>query len=167
MPLSCQPGYLRHAIILTIVALLVAACGPDVQHPHATRAPEVIRQSKRNTCGPAALAMLLTSVGRPATEAELEQEMSPGPDGVTLTSIVAAAASRGIRLEAWRVRPDTLGSLRAPAILWIDGDHFVVFDSLTPVGAHLRDPSAGRLIVPVEGLRQRWDGTAALLARAP
>lgn len=111
--------------------------------------------------------MLLTSMGRPTTEAELEHEMSPGPDGVTLTSIVTAAASRGVQLEAWRVRPDTLGSLRTPAILWIDGDHFVVFDSLTAAGAYVRDPSVGRLMVPVEGLQKRWDGTAALLAGPP
>jgi ABC-type bacteriocin/lantibiotic exporter with double-glycine peptidase domain len=111
--------------------------------------------------------MLLTSLGRPATEAELEREMSPGPDGVTLTSIVKTGGTRGVRLEAWRVRPDELGSLRTPAIFWIDGDHFVVFDSLAAEGAYLRDPSAGRLVVSLEGLLKRWDGTAALLAGPP
>lgn len=157
----------RRSFILTIVAALVSACGNDAKHDHTASDPEIVHQSKRNTCGPAALAMLLTSMGRPTSEAELEREMSPGPDGVTLTSIVTTAASRGVRLEAWRVRPDTLGFLRTPAILWIDGDHFVVFDSLTSAGAYVRDPSAGRLIVAIEGLRKRWDGTAAMLAGLP
>lgn len=167
MLLSCHPCLARRSFILTIVAALVSACGNNARHDHAAADPEVVHQTKRNTCGPAALAMLLTSIGRPATEAVLEREMSPGPDGVTLTSIVTAAASRGVQLEAWRVRPDTLGFLRTPAILWIDGDHFVVFDSLTSEGASVRDPSTGRLILPVESLWKRWDGTAALLAGPP
>ncbi len=153
--------------MLAIIAALVSACRDRAKHDQRASDPEVIQQSKRNTCGPAALAMFLTSVGRPATEAELEQEMSPGPNGVTLTSIVTAAGSRGVRLEAWRVRPDTLGQIRTPVILWIDGDHFVVFDSLASEGAHLRDPSAGRLVVSLDRLLKRWDGTAALQAGPP
>lgn len=109
--------------------------------------------------------MLLTSVGRRTTEAELERTTRLTPEGATLTSLLEAAADRGVRLEAWRLRTDTLALIRPPAILWVDGDHFVVFDSLSGDTAFLRDPSAGRVAEPLARLRGRWDGTAALVVQ--
>jgi ABC-type bacteriocin/lantibiotic exporter with double-glycine peptidase domain len=81
--------------------------------------------------------------------------------------ILATSAEHGVRLEAWRLSADTLGQIHPPAILWIDGDHFVVFDSLSETGAHLRDPASGRAVVRMERLLQRWDGTAAVAVRPP
>lgn len=127
----------------------------------------VIRQRKRNTCGPAALAMLLAEHGVRVTEEELERRMPLSEDGVSLTSMVDAAEEYGVRLEAWRLRFDAIDSLHTSTILWIDGDHFVVLDSVTAAGVFVRDPAKGRLQWTREGLRSRWNGAAAVAVRTP
>ena len=154
-------------MLLFAVIVLVTGCERSSDRRIAMGEAGVVRQSRRNTCGPAALAMLLTHQGRPTTERELEQRMAPGPEGVTLSTLLETSARLGVPLEAWRLHLDTLSEIRTPAILWLDGDHFVVFDSVTAAGAHLRDPSAGRVIVPIDRLRMRWDGTTALVPRSP
>lgn len=98
---------------------------------------------------------------------ELEQYMQPGSRGVSLATIVMTARVYGVQLESWRLRSDALDTLTTPAILWVDGDHFVVFDSLTSAGAYLQDPAAGRILVPRDRLHERWDGTAAVLSPSP
>lgn len=127
----------------------------------------VIPQSQRNTCGPAALAMLLSSEGIAVSVDELERRMQPGHDGVSLTTIIATAREYGVHLEAWRLPAGALDTLKAPAILWIDMDHFVVFDSLTAAGIYLRDPASGRIRISRQGLSTRWDGAAAVQVRTP
>ncbi|MCU0452748.1 MAG: cysteine peptidase family C39 domain-containing protein [Bacteroidetes bacterium] len=155
------------AASLLIAVALFLDCREKASREPAANNAGVVRQSKHNTCGPAALAMLLTSLGRPATENEMERAMFLGSEGATLTSLLAASASRGVQLEAWRLQVDTLRSIRTPAILWVDGDHFVVFDSITSTGAHVRDPSVGRTVISLERLQERWDGTAALVVWPP
>lgn len=93
--------------------------------------------------------------------------MQPGDDGVSLATIIATARDFGVHLEAWRLRTEALDTLRAPAILWIDKDHFVVFDSLTAAGIYLRDPATGRIRTSKMNLAARWDGTAAVQVRSP
>jgi ATP-binding cassette subfamily B protein RaxB len=111
--------------------------------------------------------MLLSEHGISVMEWELEDQLQLRSDGVSLRSIVETADRYGVRLEAWRFRRDALDSLKSPAILWIDGDHFVVLDSVTSEGAFVRDPAKGRLKVSRQGLLARWDGTAAVGVRTP
>lgn len=126
-----------------------------------------ILQQQRNTCGPASLAMLLVEHGVSVTEKELEGQMLPGRDGVSLRTLTETAGRYGVRLEVWRFRRDAVDSLQTPAILWIDGDHFVVLDSSTTNGVFVRDPAKGRLQWSRERLYERWNGTAAVAIRTP
>lgn len=148
--------------------LLLSMCGCFGRYDEQRLGREgVIAQSRRNTCGPAALAMLLLAQGVTVPVEELEQRMRPGARGVSLATMVTTARVYGVRLESWRLKFDALDTLTTPAILWIDGDHFVVFDSLTSAGAYLQDPAAGRVLVPRGRLHERWDGTAAVLGPLP
>lgn len=164
-PMMVSSHWLARPLLAS--ALLFVACREKGSPRPRGVDTGVVRQTNHNTCGPAALAMLLASTGRPRTEAELESSMQLTSDGATLTALLKTSAAHGLRLEAWRLRPDTLRSIRPPAILWVDGDHFVVFDSLARGTAFLRDPSMGRVGVPFNELRARWDGTAALVAGPP
>jgi ABC-type bacteriocin/lantibiotic exporter with double-glycine peptidase domain len=93
--------------------------------------------------------------------------MQPGNDGVSLTTIIATARVYGVHLEAWRLHTGALDTLTVPAILWVDKDHFVVFDSLTTAGIYLRDPATGRVRTSRKSLTARWDGTAAVPLHSP
>lgn len=127
----------------------------------------VIRQRRNNTCGPAALAMVLADHDVNVTEGELERQLPMHDDGASLRSLIVAAERYGVRLEAWRLRFDAIDSVHLPAILWIDDDHFVVLDSVRTDGVFVRDPAKGRLRWTREGLRSRWNGTAAVAVRTP
>lgn len=153
-------------ILIGLTAFAGILCRSRPPEEPARDPSNVVRQTERNTCGPAALSMLLAAHGRMVPESTLAREMRPGSDGVSLSTIVTCARSHGVELDAWRLRFDTLSSIETPAILWVDGDHFVVFDSVGTGGVHLRDPSAGRCVEPLERFRLRWDGTAAV-RRAP
>jgi ATP-binding cassette subfamily B protein RaxB len=93
--------------------------------------------------------------------------MMPGSDGVSLRTLTETGGRYGVRLEAWKFRRDAIDSVRTPAILWIDGDHFVVLDSVTAEGVFVRDPAKGRLQWTRERLHGRWNGTAAVAVRTP
>ena len=147
---------------------LLSVCGCFGGHDEQRLGRDgVIAQSRRNSCGPAALAMLLSARGIFVSADELERRMQPGPRGVSLATIVTTARAYGVPLDSWRLRFDALDTLTTPAILWIDGDHFVMFDSLTSAGAYLQDPATGRVLVPRHRLHERWDGTAAVLSPSP
>ena len=154
--------------ILSFALLLIAWLGcsqPDSEL--RTDQKSVLLQQRPNTCGPASLAMILAAHGVSVTEKELERRMGPGWKGVSLALIVATADSFGVHMEAWRFRREAPEELRTPAIVWIDGDHFAVLDSVNASVVFLRDPARGRLDVSRSTFQARWNGAAAVVTRTP
>lgn len=105
-----------------------------------------VRQWNPRACGPACVATLLSTYGRPWTPDELERRCRLGARGSSLADLAAACRQYGLRARAWRAtRPAALRRLPRPFLAHLAEGHFVVVGRLQ--GSHLEvfDPTTGRL----------------------
>jgi len=124
----------------------------------------VVGQTDWYTCGPAAVATLLTFFGIPTTEKEaLElaeefmraQGFEPGAErGINALVLKQTLEAKGIPTKGFRVKPEALkdffdrGGLPIIAHLTEPQKHFVVVIGFVDEKIVLADPSWGRRIIP-------------------
>ncbi len=128
----------------------------------------VIGQTSYYTCGPAAVATLLTYYyDRPTTEAEIlelsETAMegsgkNPEERGITALALIQALADRGIQARGMRLTLTSLaeyfGNGGLPVVLHVTKPqmHYVLAVGMVGDWIILADPSWGRRIQPLDAL---------------
>ena len=119
----------------------------------------VTMQDKSNTCGPAALKMILDVHGKKVALRELEKGSNARDSGWSMQSLKELADQYGLRAEGWRLNLEALGRSRFPAILFVENRHFVVVDSMDTAGFFfVRDPAIGRMKIQRRALNKIWTG---------
>jgi ABC-type bacteriocin/lantibiotic exporter with double-glycine peptidase domain len=119
----------------------------------------VVMQDKSNTCGPAALKMILDVYGKTVTLRELEKDRKASDGGWSMQSLKALAEQHGLRAEGWRLEPEALCKSRFPLILFVENRHFVVADGVDTAGfLFMRDPAIGRMKIHRRALSGIWNG---------
>lgn len=122
----------------------------------------VVGQAEWYTCGPAAVATLLTYYGISATEEDVlslaedfMREMGLDPkQGINALALKRALEAKGIPTKGFRVKPDALkdyfdrGGLPLIAHLTEPQKHFMVAIGFVGDQIVLADPSWGRRIIP-------------------
>ena len=68
-------------------------------------------------------------------------------DGSKAINLVKAARSFGLKAQGKRLEPSQLANLPTPAILFVNMNHFVIFEGMTKVGFQINDPGGGRRTV--------------------
>jgi ABC-type bacteriocin/lantibiotic exporter with double-glycine peptidase domain len=127
----------------------------------------VVLQNKRNNCGPAALKMILDHHGIPSSLGEIEGRISLTRRGASMLALKEAAESMGLSAEGWRYTMEDLPKAPFPAILYVNGDHFIVADSIVSGRVFVRDPAVGKLRLQRSGLLGIWEGETLLIWRSP
>ena len=128
-----------------------------------------VKQWSATTCGPAAVATLLSAYGQPWSPAELERECGLTEHGTTLEGLRAALARRGFRAEGYRAaRAAALLRVPRPFIAYVGGavpqgryaaGHFLVVLRRTRGGLEVFDPTSGlRKLLSPEHLLERGHG---------
>ncbi|HWS86394.1 MAG TPA: cysteine peptidase family C39 domain-containing protein [Pyrinomonadaceae bacterium] len=184
-------GVFAAALLLACAAL--AALAQDARRP--TPRKPVIRQTSQATCGPAALATLLTFyLDDPVTEAELVAQI--GKDGKTMTNLdelVKACKARGHKAEGYCLgekKEDkdkrTLCRLtdgyrvELPKLLRVVGRrgvpvlvrfkepilHFVLAVGGVDDFVLIADPAQGEVAIHRSDFLRRWDGFALVVTPA-
>lgn len=126
----------------------------------------VVLQDKRNNCGPAALKMVFDHYRVPTTLSEIEAEIDLTEKGSSMFALKRIAQQKGLKAEGWRLRFKDLQKVFKPVIIFVNGDHFVVVDSVTEHGEiFLRDPGVGKLKLPVEKILAIWNGETLLFRK--
>jgi ABC-type bacteriocin/lantibiotic exporter with double-glycine peptidase domain len=121
----------------------------------------VIMQDKSNTCGPAALKMILDAHGKKVQLCELEKGGDTTIGGWSMQSLKNLAERHGLQAEGWRLTLDALCRCRFPVILFVESRHFVVADSRDTAGFfYVRDPAIGRMKIHRRALGRIWAGEA-------
>jgi ABC-type bacteriocin/lantibiotic exporter with double-glycine peptidase domain len=147
---------------------------PTIRRTRPVRTRHV-RQSEEADCGAACLAAVLAWHGRHVPLPELRRVCGGGRDGLTAATLVRAAGHYGLQGRGKRVRLTgddaadvrALRGLSAPAILFVDGHHFVVLDEVTESGeVRLNDPATGRRRLRVTEFRAHFTGIALVFAPA-
>jgi predicted double-glycine peptidase len=125
----------------------------------------VVRQTKPNTCGPAALKMILDHYGLVSNLEELENNSALTSEGISMMALKRIAEQYGLQAAGWKLSPNDLSGISFPAIFFVRGNHYVVADSFAnATGLYLRDPSCGRMLVRREMLFQSWSGESIVFS---
>ena len=119
----------------------------------------VIMQDKSNTCGPAALKMILDAHGEKVPLQELEKNGKVSDGGWSMQSLKELAGQYGLRAEGWRLDLAALCRSPFPVILFVENQHFVVVDGVDTAGFFcVRDPAIGRIKICQRALSRIWKG---------
>jgi NHLM bacteriocin system ABC transporter peptidase/ATP-binding protein len=134
---------------------------PKGRAPKAVRSPTVL-QMEAVECGAASLAMVLGHYGRHVPLEELRIACGVSRDGSRASNLLKAARGYGLRAKGMQMETAALSEVRAPAILFWEFNHYVVYDGmgrrLGRRGAHINDPDKGRRFVPAEDFDTSFTG---------
>nr|WP_281179377.1 NHLP family bacteriocin export ABC transporter peptidase/permease/ATPase subunit [Streptomyces ochraceiscleroticus] len=113
-------------------------------------------------CGAASLAMVLGHYGRHVPLEELRIACGVSRDGSRASNLLKAARAYGLKAKGMQMEPAALAEVRAPAILFWEFNHYVVFDGMGRrfgrKGAFINDPDRGRRFVPAEDFDTSFTG---------
>ena len=123
------------------------------------RTPTIL-QLEALECGAACLAMVLAYYGRWEPLEKLRVLCGVSRDGSKALNIVKAARALGLKAHGMRLEPTGLAKLATPAILFVNMNHFVVFEGLTKDGVQINDPGDGRRTVAAEEFDGMFTGVA-------
>jgi ATP-binding cassette subfamily B protein RaxB len=123
-------------------------------------------QTQPNSCGPAALAYLLSYLGLDARESDFLQAATLGPAGASMADL--AGLARRLGLQAWGERQNyaALHETTKPAIAHVGGDHFVVVLASDAASVDLFDPRRGYVRLARAAFERVWGGNV-LVVRFP
>ncbi|MEU9100582.1 NHLP family bacteriocin export ABC transporter peptidase/permease/ATPase subunit [Streptomyces sp. NPDC048361] len=134
------------------------------------RTPTVL-QMEALECGAASLAMVLAHHGRHVPLEELRIACGVSRDGSRASNILKAARSYGLTAKGMQMEPAALAEVRAPAILFWEFNHYVVYDGtgrrLGRRGVHINDPDKGRRFVASEDFDTSFTGVVLVLEPGP
>ncbi len=123
----------------------------------------VVLQDGSNTCGPAALKMILEHHAINISLHELERKSWRGGQSMTMLDLKYTAGLFGVSAKGWRLSVDDLSCVSLPAILFVENTHFVVLDSIHGCTDYfVRDPAKGKLQLSRTKLLKMWKGETLL-----
>ena len=127
---------------------------------------EAVRfQSGESTCGPASLAMIYEFYGLHVSEKDIINSVPISPAGTTMFALFQHARKCGLNVMGERLCLKELKMCSFPVILFVNGRHFVVGDSISGGEVYLRDPAVGRVKLSESSFQKLWCGETLVFAR--
>jgi ATP-binding cassette subfamily B protein RaxB len=117
-----------------------------------------IRQSEATECGLAAICMVANHHGHRLDLAGLRQRFNVSLKGAGLRDIMAIADGLGLGSRALRCEPEHLGSIKLPAILHWNLNHFVVLTAAGTRKMTILDPAKGERVMSRDEVADHFTG---------
>lgn len=119
---------------------------------------DIVLQNDNNNCGPAALKMIFDRYEIAATLDEIENKTNSRKTGTSMLALKEMAELKGLRAEGWRLRLEDLMKCTLPVILFVNGNHYVVLDSVANDTLFINDPALGKLKILKGKISKIWNG---------
>ena len=142
------------------------AAATQTRRRKRVRVPTVL-QLEAVECGAAALAMVLAHLGRIVPLEELRVGCGVSRDGSNAANLVKAARTYGLVPHAYRRKPEELGELELPLVVFWEFRHFLVVEEVRPDRIHVNDPATGHRVITAEEFAQSYSGIAITFERGP
>ncbi len=126
-----------------------------------------IQQIEVRECGAAALGIVLAHYGRWAPINELRVACDVSRDGCTAGDLQRAADRFGVDLKGRRFPYRHLRSIRLPAILFWEFQHFCVLEGFRGSDFLINDPAQGHRVVREDEFARLYTGVAFTLEPRP
>jgi ATP-binding cassette subfamily B protein RaxB len=120
----------------------------------------VVLQNEDAECGLACLAMVAAFHGLDADLAYWRSRFPSSGRGATLSGIMSAGGTMGLRSRPLRLEPQDMDQLKLPCLLHWDMNHFVVLTKVGRDGITIHDPAAGKRRVGFSEVDTRFTGVA-------
>lgn len=118
----------------------------------------LVPQLEASECGAAALGAVLAHFGRWVSLEQLREACSVSRDGSNAADVMRAGRHYGLEVQGWSKTIEGLSSLRLPAILFWEFNHFVVLEGVGKDVFYLNDPANGRRTIGPEKFSQAFTG---------
>jgi hypothetical protein len=124
-------------------------------------------QVKKNTCGPSALAYLMSFYGRDTMEAEVVADVVMQKQGTSMHELVKAAEGYGFKAWGEKQNYAALKEQPIPLIAFINNDHYVVVIRVLKHFVELFDPAIGHLKITRKTFERAWNGYVLIIRVKP
>lgn len=122
---------------------------------------QLVLQQESVECGLACLAMILNSYGSNISLDSLRHKFDLSLRGTSVAELVRIAKSLKLDATVYLLKPNQLKLLTCPAILFWNGNHYVVLDRIDDKkGYHILDPATGNSWISHKKFLNQYSGYA-------
>lgn len=119
----------------------------------------VIMQMEALECGAACLAMIMAYYDKWIPLEQVRLDCGVSRDGSNAKNVLLAARHYGFNAQGYRAEPESIsGSIRLPAIIHWNFNHFVVLNGFAGRHAYINDPARGEVKVSMEEFDKAFTG---------
>jgi NHLM bacteriocin system ABC transporter peptidase/ATP-binding protein len=129
-------------------------------------APTVL-QMEATECGAASLAMILAKYKAYVPLEQLRSDCGINRDGSKASNVAKAARMYGMQAKGFRMEPDGLRTVKMPAILHWNFNHFIVLEGFKNGKVYINDPAAGKRVITEEELDMAFTGVVLTFEPGP
>ena len=120
-------------------------------------------KGQRSNCGPVALKMIFDHHNIDCSLAAITEQVNPSPRGSSLLSLKTMAERKGLKTEGWLLAFDDLRRIPLPAIVYVNGNHYAVVDSISENDTVFTRDARGVKVFSQEEFLQAWHGETLIV----